>query len=100
LSTGVNLAAYRLIQEALTNSLKHAGPQARAWVRIHYSPRELMVEIEDDGRGVAAALADNGDGPGHGLVGMRERVALYGGELRIGPRSGGGFEVRARFPLD
>ncbi|MGI8331881.1 sensor histidine kinase [Actinomadura scrupuli] len=100
LSTGVNLAAYRLIQEALTNSLKHAGPQARAWVRIHYGPRELMVEIEDDGRGVAAALADNGDGPGHGLVGMRERVALYGGELRIGPRSGGGFEVRARFPLD
>ncbi|MDX6429519.1 MAG: hypothetical protein QOE54_1885 [Streptosporangiaceae bacterium] len=100
LSTGVNLAAYRLIQEALTNSLKHAGPQARAWVRIHYSPRELMVEIEDDGRGVAAALAENGDSPGHGLVGMRERVALYGGELRIGPRSGGGFEVRARFPLD
>jgi signal transduction histidine kinase len=100
LSTGVNLAAYRLIQEALTNSLKHAGPQARAWVRIHYSPRELTVEVEDDGRGVAAALADNGDNPGHGLVGMHERVALYGGELRIGPRSGGGFEVRARFPLD
>jgi signal transduction histidine kinase len=100
LSTGVNLAAYRLIQEALTNSLKHAGPQARAWVRIHYGPGELMVEIEDDGRGVAAGLADNRDGPGHGLVGMRERVALYGGELRIGPRSGGGFEVRARFPLD
>jgi signal transduction histidine kinase len=100
LSTGVNLAAYRLIQEALTNSLKHAGPQARAWVRIHYNPRELTVEVEDDGRGVAAALADNGDNPGHGLVGMHERVALYGGELRIGPRSGGGFEVRARFPLD
>lgn len=100
LSTGVNLAAYRLIQEALTNSLKHAGPRARAWVRIQYSPRELTVEIEDDGRGVAAALDDNGDSPGHGLVGMRERVALYGGELRIGPRGGGGFEVRARFPLD
>jgi signal transduction histidine kinase len=100
LSTGVNLAAYRLIQEALTNSLKHAGPQARAWVRIRYNPRALTVEIEDDGRGLAAGLAGNGDGPGHGLVGMRERVALYGGELRIGPRSGGGFEVRARFPLD
>jgi signal transduction histidine kinase len=100
LSTGVNLSAYRLIQEALTNSLKHAGPQARAWVRIQYGLRELTVEIEDDGRGAAAALADNGDGPGHGLVGMRERVALYGGELRIGPRNGGGFEVRARFPLD
>lgn len=100
LPTGVNLAAYRLVQEALTNSLKHAGPQARAWVRINYGSRGLMVEIEDDGRGVAAALADNGERPGHGLVGMRERVALYGGELRIGPRSCGGFEVRARFPLD
>jgi signal transduction histidine kinase len=100
LSPGVDLAAFRLIQEALTNTLKHAGPQARAWVRIHYADRQLMVEVEDDGRGLAAGLGQNGGSRGHGLVGMRERVALYGGELRIGPRSGGGFEVRARFPLE
>jgi signal transduction histidine kinase len=100
LSAGVDLAVYRLVQEALTNTLKHAGPQARAWVRIHYAAQGVNVEIEDDGRGAAAGLPENGDGPGHGLVGMRERVALYGGELRIGPRTGGGFEVRARFPLD
>jgi len=102
LPPGVNLAAYRLIQEALTNTLKHAGPQARAWVRIHYGVHELSVQIEDNGRGVAAGLADDpGAGPaGHGMVGMHERVALYGGRLRIGPRIGGGFEVRAVFPLD
>ena len=109
LSPGVNLAAYRLIQEALTNTLKHAGPQARAWVRINYAPRELTVQIEDDGRGVAAALATAGSAEGeavggaaagHGMVGMHERVALYGGQLRIGPRIGGGFEVRARFPAE
>jgi signal transduction histidine kinase len=100
LSPGVDLAVYRLVQEALTNTLKHAGPQARAWVRIHYAGPNVNVEIEDDGRGAAASLHGNGDNPGHGLVGMRERVALYGGELRIGPRAGGGFEVRARFPLD
>jgi signal transduction histidine kinase len=100
LSPGVDLAVYRLVQEALTNTLKHAGPQARAWVRIHYAGQGVNVEIEDDGRGAAAGLPGNGDSSGHGLVGMRERVSLYGGELRIGPRSGGGFEVRARFPLD
>jgi signal transduction histidine kinase len=100
LSPGVDLAAFRLVQEALTNTLKHAGPQARAWVRLRYDERQLTVEIEDNGRGIAAALSANGDNPGHGLVGMYERVALYGGELRIGPRSGGGFEVRARFPLE
>jgi len=98
-SPGVDVAAFRLIQEALTNTLKHAGPQARAWVRLHYTDQDLTVEIEDDGRGTATIMADNGDRPGHGLVGMYERVALYGGELRIGPRVGGGFGVRARFPL-
>lgn len=99
LSPGVDLAAFRLVQEALTNTLKHAGPQARAWVRIQYADRQLEVEVEDDGRGLAAGLSRS-EGNGHGLVGMRERVALYGGDLRIGPRSGGGFEVRARFPLE
>ncbi len=100
LSPGVDLAAFRLVQEALTNTLKHAGPQARAWVRIQYAERQLRVEVEDDGRGLAAGLGRSGAGNGHGLMGMRERVALYGGDLRIGPRSGGGFEVRARFPLE
>jgi signal transduction histidine kinase len=101
LSPGVDLAAFRLVQEALTNTLKHAGPQARAWVRIQYADRQLEVEVEDDGRGLVAGLGrPGGNGNGHGLMGMRERVALYGGDLRIGPRSGGGFEVRARFPLE
>ena len=100
-SPGVDVAAFRLIQEALTNTLKHAGPQARAWVRLRYTAADLTVEIEDDGRGTATIVADGGERrPGHGLVGMYERVALYGGELRIGPRVGGGFGVRARFPLD
>jgi len=100
LSPGVDLAAFRLIQEALTNTLKHAGPQARAWVRLHYTDTDLTVEIEDNGRGAETLLSGNGGRPGHGLVGMYERVALYGGELRIGPRVGGGFGVRARFPLE
>ncbi|TMQ82647.1 sensor histidine kinase [Actinomadura soli] len=99
-SPGVDVAAFRLIQEALTNTLKHAGPQARAWVRLYYGDGDLTVEIEDDGRGTATFMAEDGDNPGHGLVGMYERVALYGGELKIGPRVGGGFGVRARFPLE
>ncbi|GGT79860.1 sensor histidine kinase [Actinomadura citrea] len=99
-SPGVDVAAFRLIQEALTNTLKHAGPQARSWVRLYYGASDLTVEIEDDGHGTATFMADNGDNPGHGLVGMYERVALYGGELKIGPRVGGGFGVRARFPLE
>jgi signal transduction histidine kinase len=99
-SPGVDVAAFRLIQEALTNTLKHAGAQARAWVRLYYTDADLTVEIEDDGRGTATIVADGTENPGHGLVGMYERVALYGGELRIGPRVGGGFGVRARFPLE
>ncbi|TNY37444.1 sensor histidine kinase [Thermomonospora catenispora] len=100
LSPGVDLAAFRLVQEALTNTLKHAGPQARAWVRLRYTETDLTVEVEDNGRGAQTLLSGDRDRPGHGLVGMYERVALYGGELRIGPRVGGGFGVRARFPLD
>jgi signal transduction histidine kinase len=99
LPPGVDLAAYRLVQEALTNSLRHAGPAARAWVTVRQEPTELTVHVEDDGRGAAAELRSSTGGQGHGLVGIRERVALYGGVLRIGPRNGGGFEVRARFPL-
>ncbi|MEU6415017.1 sensor histidine kinase [Microbispora sp. NPDC046933] len=98
LPPGVDLAAYRLVQEALTNSLRHAGPAARAWVTVRHEPNELTIHVEDDGRGAAEESVRIG-GKGHGLVGIRERVALYGGVLRIGPRTGGGFEVRAQFPL-
>jgi signal transduction histidine kinase len=89
----VAVSAYRIVQEALTNVLKHAGP-ARARVIVRYASRELELEIADDGRGSRAV----GD-PGHGLVGMRERVALYGGDFDAGARNGGGFVVRARLPL-
>ncbi|MEV7804802.1 sensor histidine kinase [Microbispora sp. NPDC088329] len=98
LPPGVDLAAYRLVQEALTNSLRHAGPTARAWVTVRHEPNELSIRVEDDGRGTAEESV-RVEGKGHGLVGIRERVALYGGVLRIGPRTGGGFEVRAHFPL-
>jgi signal transduction histidine kinase len=95
LPAGVDLCAYRVVQEGLTNALKHAGP-ARAVVLLRYAPRGLDVEVSDDGRGPAQV---NGDGAGHGLIGMRERVALYGGALETGPREGGGFEIRAHLPL-
>jgi signal transduction histidine kinase len=97
LPAGVDLTAFRIVQEALTNTLKHAGPSS-AEVRVDYSPREVAIRVCDDGRGLAAALEDHR--PGHGLVGMRERVSLYGGTVTVGPRSGGGFEVRARIPFD
>ncbi len=93
LPPGVDLSAYRIVQEALTNALRHAGP-AHAHVRVRYRADELELEITDDGPG-----ATNGDGGGHGLVGMRERVAVYGGELRAGSRLEGGFALRARLPL-
>jgi signal transduction histidine kinase len=94
LPPGVDLSAYRIVQEALTNALKHAGP-AIAWVVVRYGKNDLELEITDTGPGTAAS-----DGEGHGLVGMRERVSLYGGRLEAGPRQGGGFAVRARLPLD
>jgi signal transduction histidine kinase len=97
LASGVDMSAYRIVQEALTNSLKHAGP-ARAHVRVRYGDHDLCVEVVDDGRGGAADPTVNGGG--NGLVGMRERVALYGGELRAGPRAGGGYLVSARLPLE
>jgi signal transduction histidine kinase len=93
LPAGVDLAAYRIVQEGLTNTRKHAGP-ARACVAVRYGPEALELEISDDGRAGA-----NGEG-GHGLVGMRERVALYGGRLETGPRPDGGFTVRAHLPLE
>ena len=86
---GVGLAAYRIVQEALTNSLRHAGAQ-RATVRLDSSSGVLLIEVTDDGRG------PNGRGSGgHGLIGMRERVAVYGGSLDVGPGPSGGFRVAA-----
>jgi signal transduction histidine kinase len=91
---GVGLAAYRIVQEALTNVRKHAGPDARVAVRVAVD-RAVTVEVRDDGRGAAA----HADGRGLGLVGMRERAAVHGGTLEAGPAPGGGFAVSARLPL-
>ena len=98
LPAGVDLSAYRIVQEALTNVVKHAGP-ARAQVRIRYRDQEVTVEVTDDGRGVRALAGDGRAGVGHGLIGMRERVAAFDGDLEAGPRPGGGFRVAARLPL-
>jgi signal transduction histidine kinase len=119
--SGVDLSAYRIVQEALTNTLKHAGP-ARAQVVMRWSEHILELEVTDDGRGPPAGLTDlplparpparvglavdapvadrNVSRRGHGLVGMRERVALFGGELSVGPKRDGGYRVRARLPLE
>lgn len=97
LPAGVDLNAYRIIQESLTNSLKHGGPNTAATVRISYEPDQLLVEVVDNGRGAAQGLSHNGS-PGHGLVGMQERVSMLGGSLVAGPRPGGGFLVRAAIP--
>jgi signal transduction histidine kinase len=95
LAPGVEVSAYRIVQEALTNVVRHAGA-SRATVAVRYLPDAIDVEVRDDGRGA------NGDGAGqagHGLVGVRERVALHGGTLAVGPLASGGFEVRASLPL-
>jgi len=94
LAPGVELAAYRIVQEALTNARRHAAP-TRADVALRYGRNALELEITNDGRRQTRA-----EGTGHGLVGMRERVALYGGELEAGPREGGGYVVRARLPVE
>jgi len=94
---GVQLTVYRLVQEALTNTLKHGGPGARASVRLRYLPGELLVDIDDDGAGVTAPAAV---GVGGGLLGMRERVHAYGGDVQAGPRQPGGWQVSARLRLD
>ncbi|PFG19176.1 signal transduction histidine kinase [Serinibacter salmoneus] len=119
LPDALGLAAYRVCQESLTNVLKHAGPGARARLDLAWYPSALVVRVDDDGVGVAAPTpgtpgttgaptTTGGDAdtdtdpigsPGHGLVGMRERVALFGGEVWTGARPGGGFRVQASFPL-
>jgi len=110
LPAAVDLSAYRIVQEALTNVRKHAG-RATARVRLRYGDDDLEVRVDDDGRGQAAPSrqpqpqndadrdADGERDARHGLIGMRERVALFGGDLRVGPRPGGGFRVAARLPL-
>jgi len=93
LPAGVDLSAYRIVQEALTNTLKHAGP-AQAWVNVRYAGEDIEIEVVNDGRGQA-----DSDGGGHGLVGMQERAALCGGELESGPLPDGGFKIAARLPV-
>ena len=93
LPLGVELTAYRVVQEALTNALKHAG-EAHADVLVRYDADAIELEVSDDGEGDA-----NGHVGGHGLAGMRERVSVFGGDLTAGPRPGGGFRVRVRLPL-
>lgn len=95
LPPGMGLTVYRICQEALTNVLKHAGPEPTVTVLVQWRPSSLVLEITDDGRGAAATS----DGAGHGLLGMRERAAMFGGTVSSGPRPGGGFRVRAELPL-
>ncbi|WNM24751.1 sensor histidine kinase [Demequina capsici] len=92
---GAGLAAYRIVQEALTNVLKHAGPSPKAFVQLTWEADALAVTVADDGRGAAA----RGDGAGLGIAGMAERASVFGGTLTAGPKAGGGFLVRARMPL-
>jgi signal transduction histidine kinase len=94
---GVQLTVYRLVQEALTNTLKHGGSDVRASVRLHYGPGELRVEVDDDGAGVTATAPA---GVGGGLAGMRERVHAYGGDIESGPQQPSGWRVAARLRLD
>jgi signal transduction histidine kinase len=98
LPLAVDLAAYRIVQEALTNVARHAGPAASAVVRLAFGAGEVVVEVTDNGLGAAAA-GSPGDTGGHGIAGMRERAVALGGELQAGPRPAGGFQVRARLPL-
>jgi signal transduction histidine kinase len=95
LPPGVDLAAYRVIQEALTNARKHGGDRTKARVRLTYAEHALTIDVDDDGRG-----STNGHSGGHGLVGMRERLGLYGGTLEAGPAPAGGYAVHAVIPLE
>ena len=93
LPRGIDLSAYRIVQEGLTNALKHARAK-RAEVTLRYAPDELRIEVRDDGNGTAAS-----DELGHGLIGIRERVKLYGGDMSTSAANGGGFRLSTRLPL-
>ncbi|MCM3662463.1 histidine kinase [Georgenia satyanarayanai] len=95
LPPGLGLTVYRICQEALTNVLKHGGPSASATVMIQWAPQRISIQVDDTGRGAAATS----DGAGHGLLGMRERVAMFAGTFDAGARPGGGYRVRAEIPL-
>ena len=93
----VDQAAYRIVQEALTNVSRHAG-HASASVHLHYAPEALEIQVDDDGKGTVTSTVTRPSGPGLGLVGMRERVSALGGRLQAGPQDDGGFQVRAELP--
>ena len=95
LPPGTGLTVYRICQESLTNVLKHAGPEPTTTVLLQWTPASLVLEVTDDGRGAAA----ESDGAGQGVLGMRERAAMLGGTLTVGPRPGGGYRVRAEIPI-
>ncbi|MFI2754611.1 sensor histidine kinase [Cellulomonas sp. P22] len=95
LPPGAGLTVYRICQESLTNVLKHAGPDPSVTVLVQWKSAAIRLEVSDDGRGAAA----ESDGLGQGLLGMRERAAMFGGSVTAGPRPGGGFRVRAELPL-
>jgi signal transduction histidine kinase len=108
LPPGIDLAVYRVVQEALTNVMKHAGP-VRTTVRLQYRPRDLLITVSDDGPPPDSVPAEAGPGAvegvgprsgGRGLIGLRERIAVYGGELDAGPRPGGGWRLTVRIPLE
>ncbi len=91
----VELSGYRVVQESLTNTMKHGGPAVRAEVTVDYQPERLSIAVVDNGRGAATPSTPRG----HGLIGMRERIEAVGGELSVGPRVGGGYAVRAHIPV-
>jgi len=95
LADGVELSAYRIVQESLTNAVRHGGPGVTASATVTFGDESLEVLVVDDGRGAAAVPSNGG---GHGLVGMRERVAVLGGSLQAGPKPGGGYRVHAIIP--
>ena len=97
----MGLTVYRVVQEALTNVLRHAGPAASACVTVGCRDGVLDVEVTDDGRGAAAELVGGGDplGAGRGIIGMRERVSGLGGLLSVGSKAGGGYRVHAQIPM-
>jgi len=101
LPPGIDLAAFRVVQEGLTNVMKHSGP-TRTIVRLEYRPRDLLITVSDDGRppGAAPGAAPGSGSGARGLIGLQERIAVYGGELDAGPRPGGGWRLRARIPLE